>query len=242
MSGEIDNLELWNAVQTTDPSHIQEANVSGQRRKTVKAIFQKEKATEVFGVQGQSWGAVVGSEEYTRVHIDNGEILLQYTGVLFYDWKGKRGEIPMASAILERQLVKRGKPDEYLKLDNEAIKKVRTDAMTKGLSELGFNADIFKGWYDNRGYQDYAADIVGEENAEQQAAKSISEAEEWKNVTLPEMLASYERLTTVKAVTTLNTEHIRKATKIGDNHAIKLLAKAKDKRVETLSNQGINGE
>lgn len=229
------NLNLWKKVETTDPSHIQDANVSGQKRKTVKAVFQKEKATEVFGVQGQMWGAVVGSEEYTRVHIENGEILLQYTGVMFYVWDGVRGEIPMASAILERQLVKRNKPDEYLKLDHEAIKKVRTDAMTKALSELGFNADIFKGYYDSRGYSEYAADIVGEEIAEQQAKKVIDEAEKWKNETLPSMLVSYSELTTVKAVTTLNTEHTRKAQKIGDSHAIKLLAKAKDKKINELT-------
>ena len=37
------------------------------------------------------------------------------------------------------------------KLDDECYKKVTTDALTKGMSHLGFNADIFLGmWDDNR--------------------------------------------------------------------------------------------
>ena len=37
------------------------------------------------------------------------------------------------------------------KLDDECYKKVSTDALTKGLSKLGFNADVFLGqWDDNR--------------------------------------------------------------------------------------------
>ena len=37
------------------------------------------------------------------------------------------------------------------RLDDECFKKVSTDALTKGISKLGFNADIFLGmWDDNR--------------------------------------------------------------------------------------------
>ena len=233
------NLKLWKSVEVTDPSHIQEANVSGQRRKTVKAVFQKEKATDVFGIQGQDWGVVEDSEEYTRIHLQDGEILLQYTGKMFYFYDERRGVIPMAAAIKEAAIVKRGKPDEYLKIDHEAIKKVRTDAMTKALSELGFNADIFKGWYDNRGYSDYAADVVGEEYAEQEAQKAIESAEKWKQQKV-DMLSQYATLTTVKAVTTLNTEHTRKAQKIGDTGAVKEFAKAKENRIEGLKQESEN--
>ncbi len=36
-------------------------------------------------------------------------------------------------------------------MDDECFKKVSTDALTKGLSKLGFNSDIFLGmWDDNR--------------------------------------------------------------------------------------------
>jgi hypothetical protein len=38
------------------------------------------------------------------------------------------------------------------KLDDECFKKVTTDALTKGLSKLGFNADVFMGQYDDNKY------------------------------------------------------------------------------------------
>jgi hypothetical protein len=40
----------------------------------------------------------------------------------------------------------------YLKIDTEARKKVVTNALTKGLSMLGFNADIFMGLFDDIHY------------------------------------------------------------------------------------------
>lgn len=231
-------MELWDKVSITDPTHIQLANVSGQKRKTVKAVFQKETATKTFGPQGQFWGAVPGSEDYQRVHIDNGEILLQYTGLMYYVWQGERGEVPIAAAIMERSIVKRGKPDEYIKLDHEAIKKVRTDALTKGLSELGFNADIFKGWHDQSGYSDYAQEQVSEVIAEEAEAKAISEAEqyaEWKQ----KELGVYASLQTVKAITTAHNGHVRKASKMGDQKGVRDFKSAMDKRIEEIKNAAV---
>jgi hypothetical protein len=37
-------------------------------------------------------------------------------------------------------------------LDDDCVKKVATDALTKGLSKLGFNADVFLGLYDDNKY------------------------------------------------------------------------------------------
>jgi hypothetical protein len=228
------NLKLWELVGTTDPSHTKPATVSGQKRTTVKAVYQTEKATEIFGAQGQTWGVIPGSEEYTRINIGD-EVMLQYTAVMYYEFDGARGELPIAAAIMEAGIVKRGQPSQYLRVDNEAIKKVRTDAKTKGLSELGFNADIFKGYYDSQGYSEYASSITQEAEIEKQEANTISEAEEyakWKETALTE----YAELTTNKAIETLFTGHIRKANKIGDTSGLKAFRAARDKRQEELKN------
>lgn len=230
-----DNLKLWKMVETTPPEHTKQASVSGQKRTTVKAVFQKERATEVFGIQGQDWGVVVGSEKYDRVHLNSGEIILQYQGVLFFNFNERRGEMPIAAAIMEAGVVKRGKPDEYLRIDHEAIKKVKTDAVTKGLSELGFNADIFKGYYDSQGYSEYASSVTSEDALEKQENKAIDEAEEyaeWKR----KAIEVYSHLQTNKAIQTTFTQHVRKATKIGDTKGIKEFESIKNKRVEELKN------
>lgn len=232
-----ENLKLWNSVCVTPPAHTTKAKVSGQNRTTVKAIYQKEKATEIFGIQGISWGVKVGSEVYSRVHLDDGEIMLQYESVMFFVYNGERGELPIAAAIMERNTFKRGTDAQYQKMDHEAIKKVRTDAMTKGLSELGFNADIFKGWYDSQGYSDYAAEQTNETETEKAEAKAVQEAEnyaEWKK----EQLELYASLNTIKAVTTAHTGHCRKATKMGDTAAIKAFTAARDARIEQIKEAG----
>jgi len=40
----------------------------------------------------------------------------------------------------------------YLKIDDEYMKKLQTDALTKGLSFLGFNSDVFEGLFDDNRY------------------------------------------------------------------------------------------
>lgn len=230
-----DNLKLWKSVEVTDKSHTVEANVSGQKRTTIKSIFQKEKATKVFGIQGIKWGVKVGSESYERISCGD-ETLLQYLAVIFFYYEDERGEIPIAATIKESAIVKRGQPTQYLKLDDEAIKKVRTSAMSKGLSELGFNADVFKGMYDIKGYSDYASSLTSEEQAEENDKAEIEKAEayaKWKK----DELEIYKHLNTLKAVTTAHTSQLRKATIYGDNHGIKEFTKAKDARIEELKCQ-----
>lgn len=228
------NLDLWKKVETTDPSHTTPAKVSGQTRTTVKAIHQTEKATEIFGAQGQGWGIEPESEKYERINIGE-EIMLQYNAIMFYEFGDKKGRMPIAAAIMEAAIVKRGQPSQYLRIDNEAIKKVRTDAKTKGLSELGFNADIFKGYYDSPGYSDYASSVHQEALQEKHEAQAINEAEqyaEWKQ----KELELYKSLNTNKAIETAFTGHVRKASKMGDNGGVKQFEAAKKARQEELSN------
>ena len=230
----MNNMDLWKKVETTDPSHTKPANVAGQKRTTVKAIFQTEKATAVFGAQGQSWGIKPGSENYERFKIGD-EVMLQYTAILYYTFNDVTGEIPIAAAIMEVGFVKRGKTDQYLKIDNEAIKKVRTDAKTKGLSELGFNADIFKGYYDSPEYSEYASSIYHEAAQEKHESDTVAEAEEYAKWKV-KALEVYASLNTNKAIETTFTGHIRKAKKVGDSKAIKQFEEAKKARQEELKN------
>ena len=230
-----DNLKLWKSVETTDASHTKEATVSGQKRTTIKSIFQKEKATKIFGVQGIKWGVVVGSESYERITYGD-EVLLQYIAVMFFYYDGERGEIPIASSVKECGVVLRGKPNQYVKIDDEAIKKVRTSAMSKGLSELGFNADVFKGLYDVQGYSDYASSITSEEIEAENEKAEIEKAEAYAKWKISE-LDIYKHLTTVRAVTTAHTSQVRKATKYGDKNGIKVFTEAKENRIEELKCQ-----
>ena len=131
------NLELWDSVSTTDPKYTKKVNQRGGFT-AIAAQSQVQKATEVFGIMGHGWG--VEDEKFTVVE---GTTMVLYTANLWYKLDTRTGAIPIHSSI------KYGANGRY---DDDFSKKVATDALTKGLSKLGFNADVFMGLFDDNKY------------------------------------------------------------------------------------------
>ena len=142
------NLFLWEQVETTDPEFTTKVNQRGGFT-AIGAQYQIKNATEMFGAFGHGFG--VKDEKYTPILNDT---LIVYTATFFYkldveDSKDRSwglnivGEFPISSSIK----VMMGN-----RLDDDCIKKVQTDAITKGLSRLGFNADVFMGRFDDNKY------------------------------------------------------------------------------------------
>ena len=138
------NLELWKKVEKTDPKNTKKVNYGSFPFTTVNAHSQVKKATEIFGVFGLGWGVV--NETFEKIVSQHGEMLI-YQSTMWYIWEDKRGELPLASSI---NLIKKTK--KGVGIDDESVKKVVTDAMTKGLSRLGFNSDVFEGQFDDNRY------------------------------------------------------------------------------------------
>jgi|TARA_R100000329_G_scaffold7710_1_gene9222 hypothetical protein len=132
-----DHMNLWNKVETTDPEFTTTVNQRGGFT-AIGAQYQIKNATEVFGPFGAMWG--VKDENYELI-LSNQMVL--YTATFWYKHEGKSGEFPIASSI-KTMMGKR--------VDDDCIKKVQTDALTKGLSKLGFNADVFMGRFDDNKY------------------------------------------------------------------------------------------
>lgn len=173
------NLKLWKSVQETDTRYTKPAKKGQYNFTSIAPMSQFKKATEVFGIQGIGWGVVVGSEKFTEQHI-NTTILLSYDAVMFFIYDGVRGEIPIHAT--EKQSYQTQGANGYLKIDDEVRKKVVTNAKTKGLSELGFNADIFMGQFDDPNYVEYikySQSIEQAENQEEEINKKISELNSW---------------------------------------------------------------
>lgn len=177
-----DNLKLWESVQKTDPAFTKPASKGAHNFTSVAPMYQNKKATEQFGVQGIGWGVVVGSEVFTEKEYGTTTIL-SYDATMFFVLDGIRGEIPIHAS--EKSCYKtngyNGK-EGYMKIDDEVRKKVVTNAKTKGLSELGFSADIFMGMFDDPNYVDYLNFEMGLEKAddkEQETKNKIDEFNEW---------------------------------------------------------------
>ena len=137
MAKKENNLALWDTVSETDPKYTKKVNKRGGFT-AIAAQSQVKRATEVFGIMGHGWG--VEDEKFTTVE---GTTMVLYTANLWYKFDTRAGAIPIHSSI------KYGANGRY---DDDFAKKVATDALTKGLSKLGFNADVFMGLFDDNKY------------------------------------------------------------------------------------------
>ena len=143
-----ENMKLWNSVETTDPKFTKKVNQRGGFT-AIGAQYQLRTATETFGPIGYGWG--VKDEKIERWE-DVG--LAVYTAILWYVREGiaEEHEIPIHSSI---------KYHSNGRVDDDFFKKVATDALTKGLSKIGFNADVFMGMFDDNKYVNKLTNMNG---------------------------------------------------------------------------------
>lgn len=148
------NLELWNRFCVTDTKFTKEATKGAYKFTSIAPMYQKKLMTDALGPQGIAWGVEIGSESWEYKEIGE-TILLIYKAVLFYNFKGDLGRLTIAAT--EKLAYKTQGANGYLKIDDEADKKVKTAALTKGLSELGVTADVHMGLHMEHEYQEYAS-------------------------------------------------------------------------------------
>lgn len=130
-----DNMRIWAQVEKTNPAHTKQVNQRGGFT-AVSANYQIMRATEVFGPIGEGWGYTASDPifhdtllfvQVTLWHGDRANTFGPMLGC--EEWKDKNGRV-----------------------DSDAGKKATTDALTKLLSQLGFNADVFLGRFDDSKY------------------------------------------------------------------------------------------
>lgn len=136
---ENNNLSLWNKVEKTNPKYTKKANVGGNQITSIAPQYQIMNVTEQFGSYGKTWGFKNIELDYTLVPEFN---LIVFKAVFFYP----DGEFPTINSI------KMFMDNAKLKIDDNFAKKVETDTLTKCISKLGFNADIFMGKFDDTRY------------------------------------------------------------------------------------------
>jgi hypothetical protein len=129
-----DNLKLWNAVQETNPADTKAVSF-GRKFTAIDAYSQIKKATEQFGEYGATWG--IKNIEHTFVPNSN---MVLAVG----EFHTPNGVSIVSSSIF--YISDKGKADD------DFAKKLETDMITKALSRLGFNADVFMGKFDDNKY------------------------------------------------------------------------------------------
>jgi len=129
-----DNLALWNRVSKTNPANTKEVTF-GRKFTAIDAYSQIMEATKEWGPYGSNWG--IASIEHIFIPdmpMVIGKAMFMYPG----------GSFPVTSSFL--YVSAKGKTDD------EFAKKLETDMITKALSRLGFNADVFMGKFDDNRY------------------------------------------------------------------------------------------
>lgn len=142
------NLDFWNSVEKSHSSQLRRVQKGSFSFMAIDAYSQIKNATEKWGMFGKEWG--VRDSIFTQI----GDNIL-YQAILYYP----DGELPIESDV--ELIFRSGKRAGNYNLDFS--KKVSTDALTKGLSKLGFNADVFLGlWDDNKYVQETKKDEAQE--------------------------------------------------------------------------------
>lgn len=164
-------LELWDKVEKTDPSATKKANVRGNKITAIAPYNQIKNATEQFGPYGASWGFKNIELDYSLIT----HFLVTFKGQFFFP----SGEFP----IITSSKIFMDKNNSMI--DNDFAKKIETDALTKALSKLGFNADVFLGKFDDVKYieelkEEKAAQLNGDIVEKLQKTTSIDQLTEFK--------------------------------------------------------------
>ena len=133
-----DNMKLWESVETTDPKFTKKVNQRGGFT-AIGAQYQLRTATETFGPFGLGWGV---QDERIEKWEDVG--LAIYKADFWYMRNDDLWiENPKTENIAIFPIHSSIKYHSNGRVDDDFMKKVATDALTKGLSKLGFNADVF---------------------------------------------------------------------------------------------------
>ena len=150
-----ENLKIWDAVSQTDVDHTKQVDF-GRKFTAIDAHSQVMNATEQFGPVGAGWGY---KNEYGEVHLQDGKVIVYCDVTLWYithdEWEGNKIENRKEFGPIRggSVLIKSNKDGSIAKVpDTDAWKKASTDGLTKALSHLGFNADVFLGMFDDNKY------------------------------------------------------------------------------------------
>jgi hypothetical protein len=130
------NMKLWDSVQESDPAYVKEVKVGAYKFNAIDAYSQIKAATGHWGPYGATWGF---GEALTITILEDAKLAIGQATFFYPD-----GNFTVTSSI------------DYVsakgRVDSEFAKKLETDMITKALSRLGFNADVFLGWFDDSRY------------------------------------------------------------------------------------------
>lgn len=219
------HLKLWSAVEKTDLQFTKTVNQRGGYT-AISPQYQLKTATEQFGPYGAGFGLCQSDLDFSLISINH---VVIHKAVFFYVIDGNRYEFPITNAIEMARTTKDGK----LMVDIDFAKKVETNTVSKALSKLGFNADVFLGLMEDNSYLQELSNEIAIQKADDKDAEIIKqrlEHDEWKI----KELATYASLKTINALDTVYKGHVRHCQRRNDNSGLLEFKSAYDTRKAEL--------
>jgi len=162
-------LSLWESVEKTDPAFTKRVNQRGGYT-AITPQYQSRMATEQFGPYGLGWGLKETTFD-TSMFEATGMVI--HDAIFFYKLDGEEITFPIHNAV---------KPMMGERCDEDWPKKLETNTISKALSRLGFNADIFMGQFDDMNYVNAVKtefDIAKADDADEAMAEKVKEFTDW---------------------------------------------------------------
>lgn len=139
----MNNLDLWESVEKTDTAFTKHVSQRGGYT-AIDPQYQAKMATEQFGPYGHGWGL---SESDFNMDIFESTGMVIHKAVFFYMLDGNVQTFPIHNAINPQM-----GSGEKKRNDEDWCKKVETNTISKALSRIGFNADVFMGLFEDAEY------------------------------------------------------------------------------------------
>ena len=135
------NLDLWNKVSKSDPKYLKKISFGQRSFTAIDPQYQVRCITEAFGPVGQGWG---WTNETRFINLSNGDTAV-VADVCIWTVDKANSFGPFSGC---RKFFDAAKG----RLNEDAPKMAITDGLTKAISHLGFNADVFLGEMDGNKY------------------------------------------------------------------------------------------
>jgi len=165
------NLDLWERVEKTDPDFVKDASLGKRKITAIDPQYQLKNATREFGQYGGKWGL----KDIEWGMIDIGDTKLATLSAIFFT---PSGEVATGNSMKMSYMAK----GNYIVIDEDYRKKLMTNTLSKELSRLGFNADVFLGKWEDEKYVQTLAEEKAQNKKEIEKSRVIKELLEIKDV------------------------------------------------------------
>lgn len=135
------HLRIWDKVSKSDPKYLKPVSFGSRTFTAIDPMYQVKSATAQFGPVGEGWGWMA---ENRFISLSNGDTAVISDVTIWHGTITNRfGPFPGCRKFFDAA---------KNRLNEDAPKMAVTDGLTKGLSHLGFNADVFLGEHDGSKY------------------------------------------------------------------------------------------